>query len=101
MQLFNEENGTSINEITQKALTLLSNYSWPGNVRELKNVIYRAMSLASTNILDVGDFEFLKNAVQNELDTNMTINILTESGEVKTLNELELEIIQKVMGYTK
>lgn len=101
MHLFNEENGTNINEITQKAMTLLTNYNWPGNVRELKNVIYRAMSLTNKDVLEVYDFNFLRNAVQNELDSNMSVNILTESGEIKTINQLELEIIQKVMGFTK
>ncbi len=101
MRLFNEENGTNINEITQKAMTLLTNYNWPGNVRELKNVIYRAMSLTNKDVLEVYDFNFLRNAVQNELDSNMSVNILAESGEIKTINQLELEIIQKVMGFTK
>ena len=101
MHLFNEENGTNINEITQKAMTLLTNYNWPGNVRELKNVIYRAMSLTNKDVLEVYDFNFLRNAVQNELDSNMSVNILAESGEIKTINQLELEIIQKVMGFTK
>ena len=31
----------------------------------------------------------------------MSVNILAESGEIKTINQLELEIIQKVMGFTK
>ena len=101
MHLFNEENSTNINEITQKAMTLLTNYNWPGNVRELKNVIYRAMSLTNKDVLEVYDFNFLRNAVQNELDSNMSVNILAESGEIKTINQLELEIIQKVMGFTK
>lgn len=101
MHLFNEENNTKITEITQKAMALLSNYNWPGNVRELKNAIYRAMSLTNKDVLEVYDFNFLKNAVQSALDSNMTVNILTESGETKTLNQLELEIIQKVIGYTK
>src|SRR5262249_40257447 len=37
--------GKKIEEITQKALELLEQYTWPGNVRELENEIERAVAL--------------------------------------------------------
>jgi DNA-binding NtrC family response regulator len=33
--------------VTNEAMELLRHYSWPGNVRELKNVLERAMVVAS------------------------------------------------------
>ena len=33
--------------VSDEAMDLLRRYSWPGNVRELKNVVERAMVLAS------------------------------------------------------
>ena len=33
--------------VSDEAMELLRQYSWPGNVRELKNVVERAMVLAS------------------------------------------------------
>jgi DNA-binding NtrC family response regulator len=41
--------------LTDGALALLRSYSWPGNVRELRNVIERAMVLATGDEIDVAD----------------------------------------------
>ena len=41
--------------ITDAAIALLRSYTWPGNVRELRNVIERAMVLATGNTLDTRD----------------------------------------------
>ncbi|MGB5809573.1 MAG: sigma-54 dependent transcriptional regulator [Polyangiales bacterium] len=47
--------GTKIRDIDQKARKLLLNYPWPGNVRELENTIERAVVLAESDIIGVGD----------------------------------------------
>jgi DNA-binding NtrC family response regulator len=39
-------------QLTPRAMELLERYPWPGNVRELRNVVERAMALASGDILD-------------------------------------------------
>jgi DNA-binding NtrC family response regulator len=38
-------------EISEGAMSLLTNYDWPGNVRELENTIHRAVILSSDNII--------------------------------------------------
>ncbi len=43
--------------LTADALDLLLTYDWPGNVRELKNVVDRAVSLATDNIIDRSDLQ--------------------------------------------
>jgi len=46
---------TKVNEISTRAMQMLSNYHWPGNVRELENTLERAMILADMqggNILE-------------------------------------------------
>ena len=43
-----------IRQVTPRALELLEGHAWPGNVRELKNVIERAIALATTDVLDEG-----------------------------------------------
>ncbi len=40
---FNQQYGRNVQDISPKAVQILSNYSWPGNVRELDNVIGRAI----------------------------------------------------------
>ncbi len=47
--------GTKIRDIDQKARKLLLNYPWPGNVRELENTIERAVVLAESDVIGVGD----------------------------------------------
>jgi two-component system response regulator PilR (NtrC family) len=44
---YNERLGSSIQGVTEDALSCLEEYAWPGNVRELENVIERAVTLES------------------------------------------------------
>ena len=47
--------GRPVPRITDAAIAMLRAYSWPGNVRELRNVIERAMVLATGNTIDTRD----------------------------------------------
>jgi DNA-binding NtrC family response regulator len=44
-----------ITGITPNALDHLMRYQWPGNIRELHNVLEKAVILAKSQVLDVGD----------------------------------------------
>ncbi len=44
-----------IREIEPEAMDILLQYPWPGNVRELQNVLKRAIALARSNCVGVGD----------------------------------------------
>jgi DNA-binding NtrC family response regulator len=46
LRRFAEENGKSVDQISDSALSRLVSYGWPGNVRELENVIERAVVMA-------------------------------------------------------
>jgi len=46
----NKELNKNVRGVSKEALEILLGYDWPGNVRELKNVIRRAVLLASENI---------------------------------------------------
>jgi transcriptional regulator with GAF, ATPase, and Fis domain len=50
---FEKEMGKQIKSIPKSSHELLLRYPWPGNARELRNLIERAMILASGGILDV------------------------------------------------
>ncbi|HXG94895.1 MAG TPA: helix-turn-helix domain-containing protein, partial [Blastocatellia bacterium] len=41
--------------MSEEAMQVLVNYNWPGNVRELRNVIERAVILASGNVIHPED----------------------------------------------
>jgi len=44
-----------VSGLTPQAADKLTAYSWPGNVRELANAMERAVAVAKTNRVDVGD----------------------------------------------
>lgn len=100
LQYFNEKEGKDISEITPKALSLLMNYDWPGNTRELKNSIFRAYSLCEGKVLDVKDFDFIKSLSKDVESENISVNIIDENGNIKNFKRLELEIIEKIIGFT-
>jgi transcriptional regulator with GAF, ATPase, and Fis domain len=45
----------AVPQISPEALALLKSYAWPGNVRELRNMMERAVVLATGDVIDVGD----------------------------------------------
>ena len=51
IQEANKEIDRNVSEISNKAMKYLLNYTWPGNVRQLRNVIRKAVLLASNKIL--------------------------------------------------
>jgi transcriptional regulator with PAS, ATPase and Fis domain len=68
----------------------LTHHQWKGNIRELKNVIERAVILASNDTLDL-----------NCLPFDFQINESGENGSSLKLAEMEKHHIRKVMAYTK
>lgn len=52
MEKYAEENGVSINAITDGAMTELKNHGWPGNVRELENTMHRAVLMAGGETIE-------------------------------------------------
>ena len=52
MEIICKEHRITKKEISDKAITLLSNYDWPGNIRELRNVIERLIILTDHKITD-------------------------------------------------
>lgn len=50
-----EENGRDLEGLSQEAIRRLSAYRWPGNVRELKNVVERAVVVASSRWVELAD----------------------------------------------
>jgi DNA-binding NtrC family response regulator len=52
-----EELGKEGLRFSQDAIKKLMNYAWPGNVRELQNVLYRAVAMAMSDVLESPDID--------------------------------------------
>ncbi|HEU4454984.1 MAG TPA: sigma-54 dependent transcriptional regulator [Longimicrobium sp.] len=55
LRRFAEENQKPIKSFSPEAQEFINTYRWPGNVRELKNAIERAVILARTDQVTLGD----------------------------------------------
>jgi two-component system, NtrC family, response regulator AtoC len=76
---------------------LLCTHRWPGNVREMRNAIEQAVSLATSNEIDAGQFLFW-NTTQDQLDMEIVGNPPTEPK--LNLNELERDFVLKALAKT-
>jgi two-component system response regulator HydG len=55
LRRFAAKNGKVLRGFSPDALSTLENYAWPGNVRELEHAVERAVVLARSDVLEVGD----------------------------------------------
>ncbi|MBG1233312.1 sigma-54-dependent transcriptional regulator [Aestuariivirga litoralis] len=116
------EEGRKVHGITSQALAMLQLYAWPGNVRQIENTIFRAIVLCETEVLDVADFpqiaalvegyevkipaapaavkkpELVRPANGQVSDGNaIGVSIVTEGGHIRTLEEVEADMIKLAM----
>jgi DNA-binding NtrC family response regulator len=52
LKKYADENGRTIDTISDEALEAFAGYAWPGNVRELENVIERAVVLCDAHVIE-------------------------------------------------
>ena len=94
------ELGLATPEITQEALACLAAYDWPGNVRQLQNTVQFAVLSSRGEPIEP---EHLPPEIPNlegnriPLFSRDTVSLLDPiSGEIKSFQDLELEIYTKV-----
>jgi len=90
---FAERYGKQIQAISDRALELLRNHAWVGNVRELRNVIERAVIVATDDVLRA---EHLPEEFRGE---EATLPDRPE-GALLTLAEVEARHITRVLTHT-
>lgn len=100
VERFARQFGKQISGVAQDTMDLLSRYEWPGNIRELQNVIERAVVLARTPILKLGnDLLPVRNAPTSECVAPLTDG-LSAQGEGLTLEQVEKRHIRDVLDQT-
>ena len=55
VEKYSKENNKKVSGISDEAMEILYGYPWPGNIRELRNVIERAVVLASAEKIEMSD----------------------------------------------
>lgn len=88
LHFFSKQLGRKLKGFTPAALSTLQRYPWPGNLRELRNVIERAVILATGEKIDLPD---LPDTLRNSHPAEMVV------GSRISLDELEREHITRVV----
>ncbi|CAN5301253.1 sigma-54 dependent transcriptional regulator [soil metagenome] len=117
---FNVEEGKRVAGASGETMALLSAFDWPGNVRQLENSVYRALVLADAPYLQPHDFPAISGvampmpqdaeaqtttpsgpaaeALAPSIDLpplpDQPIRILDERGHLRTLEDIERDLIQ-------
>jgi DNA-binding NtrC family response regulator len=112
---FNVEEGKSVVGASAETLACLSAFDWPGNVRQLENAVYRAIVLADAPYLQPHDFPAISGVAAPppdyvpqaapaptsagappgvEAPIDSPVRILDGRGHLRTLEEIERDLIQ-------
>jgi transcriptional regulator with PAS, ATPase and Fis domain len=84
IQTLNQKHGTRVSNLDPEVLHLFDAYHWPGNARELRNVIERAVIVASVGAVHVNHlpspFFFAKSAMDETSTPTNGGGILLQPG---------------------
>ena len=86
------ETDKPVRDISRDGLKILLDHDWPGNVRELENAIERAIVTAHGEILEAGDFDFLRHAPRGASRWDVPDNM--------SLSDLEKRAVEVVLERT-
>ena len=117
---FNLEEGRRVAGVSAETLAVLNAFDWPGNVRQLENAVYRAIILADAPYLQPHDFPAISGLslppsaeapaaasaaaapvapasvadLAADLQKSGPVQILDDRGHLRTLEEIERDLIQ-------
>jgi DNA-binding NtrC family response regulator len=116
---FNLEEGRRVAGASPETIGMLGAFDWPGNVRQLENAVYRAIILADAPYLQPHDFPAISGMslppeaaptratpsatpmaaptaadLAADMPTTAPVRILDERGHLRTLEDIERDLIQ-------
>ena len=100
LRRFSDETGRKLKGYTPRAMEELLRYRWPGNVREMKNVIERAVVLASGEYIDHHDLVLSTLKTAGDTESGGTVSPLVGTFEPTSLAEMEQEHIRQTLNST-
>ncbi len=83
----NEKFNKTINGFAPNVLRILLRYSWPGNIRELKNVINRAVILATEDYITLDELMLGEISSNVRYKGNTTLVDATHEAEIDTIKK--------------
>ncbi len=99
LAVYNREFHRSIDGIQEEAMDRLRGYHWPGNVRELRNVLERAVLLASGDRLVENDILLGHLTMPGSHEPEGRLVRLPEKG--CNLAEVEKDLVLQALGRTR
>lgn len=80
---------------SREAMDVLMRYDWPGNIRELQNVIGRAASLCSGDVINIDDLppEIVTEPASDSFRNETPVTVASKSQLSKLLSDSEQKLI--------
>jgi DNA-binding NtrC family response regulator len=102
LKVFNAELGKNITDISEGALSTLTNYNWPGNVRELENVMHRAAILTNDNVIRQAHLVNIIEATQTPAElsvprTGDELKKVKKAAREKSVEEIEKQFVLEAL----
>jgi len=83
----------SVSGISKGAMEILTHYHWPGNIRQLENVIERAVTLTTNNVLMPSD-------ISDDLSSKNEAPLPSTSDALFTLEEMKRRYVEQILNQT-
>jgi DNA-binding NtrC family response regulator len=108
---FNAEEGKSVPGVSPETQAMIQAYDWPGNVRQLENSVFRAIVLSDGGQLKPEDFPQISGLAPaagfvapiappaNDRSADSPVTITDPSGELRTLEAIERDLIQYAIDH--
>lgn len=100
LRKFSDETGRNLQGFTPRAMEQLLRYRWPGNVREMKNVIERAVVLATGDYVDHEDLVLSTLKTSGDTEAGGEPSNFSRGYEPQSLADIEREHILRTLNST-